>query len=83
MFSALLQTARGMLNSLICVAKFSDNFNSVFHIKKLDKLIDTVAVLHVKKKGIDWMFRVFTLNNKNHYTFPDFDTAPKIKNTGL
>ena len=31
MFSDLLQTARGILNSLICVSHFSSNFNSVFH----------------------------------------------------
>ena len=33
MFSNLLQTARGILNSLICVVHFSNNFNSVFHEK--------------------------------------------------
>ena len=33
MFSILLQTARVILNSLICVAYFSNNSNSVFHKK--------------------------------------------------
>ena len=33
MFSNLLQKAMDILNSLICVVHFSNNFNSVFHKK--------------------------------------------------
>ena len=47
MFSILLQTVRGVLNSLICTAHFSDNFNSVFNYK-IEKLFCVCAVLHVK-----------------------------------
>ena len=38
MFRILLQTARGMLNSVICTAHFSDNFNTVFY-KKIERLL--------------------------------------------
>ena len=33
MFSILLQTARGILNSDICTAHFSENLNDVFNKK--------------------------------------------------
>ena len=33
MFIIPLQTARGILNSLICVVHFSNHFNSEFHKK--------------------------------------------------
>ena len=49
MFSNLLQTARGISNSLICVVHFSNNFNGVFH-KKFMKSFGAVAVHHAKKK---------------------------------
>ena len=39
MFSILLQTERGILNSLICTAHFFNNFNGVFHKKMFEKLI--------------------------------------------
>ena len=35
MFSILLQTESGILNGLIFVVHFSNNFNSVFHKKDL------------------------------------------------
>ena len=44
MVSNLLQTARGILNSLICVVHFSSNFNSVFHKVYFMKIIGAVAV---------------------------------------
>ena len=40
----LLETARGVLNSLICAAYLSNNFNSVFNKKKLEKLVGVLAV---------------------------------------
>ena len=33
MFSFILQTARGMLNTVICTAYFSENFDSAFSKK--------------------------------------------------
>ena len=33
MFSFILQTARGMLNTVICTAYFSESFDSVFSKK--------------------------------------------------
>ena len=44
MFSILLQTAIGILNSLICGIHFSNNFDSVFHKKKFMTLIGALAV---------------------------------------
>ena len=44
MFINLLQTARGILNSLTCVVHFSNNFNSAFRKKRFMKIIDPVAV---------------------------------------
>ena len=41
---------RGILNRLICVVHFSNNFNSVFHKKRFMKLIGALAVWHAKKK---------------------------------
>ena len=51
MFSTILQTARGILKSLICVIHFCNNFNnSVFHKKKFMKLIGALAVEHTEIK---------------------------------
>ena len=50
MFSILLEIARGILYSLICVVHFYDNFDNVFHNKIFMKLIEVPAVLRAKKK---------------------------------
>ena len=43
MFSIILQTARGILNSVICTAHFFDSFNSVIN-KEIEKTISVCAV---------------------------------------
>ena len=43
MFSILLQTIRGILNTLICVAHFSNNFNSIFN-EKVENIIVVLTV---------------------------------------
>ena len=72
MFSILLQTARGILNSLICVdiCHFSNNFNSVFYKKSFMKLIGAPAAEHAKKKRTDWILKIFTFNDKNSLYLP-------------
>ena len=65
MFSILLQTTRGTVNSLICVSHFSNNFSSVFHKKRFMKLVNTLAVWHANKKRTDWILKMFTFNDKN------------------
>ena len=64
MFSNLLQTARGILNSLICFVHFSNNFNSVFH-EKVRQNFWCYSSIACQEKGIDWIIRIFTVNNKN------------------
>ena len=64
MFSNLLQTARGMLNNLICVVHFSNNFNSVFH-KKVHENYWFCSSIACQEKGTDWIIRIFTFNDKN------------------
>ena len=39
MFSFILQAARGMLNTVICTACISDNFNSVFSEKQRNAFV--------------------------------------------
>ena len=60
MFSNLLQTARGILNSLICVVHFSSNFNSVFH-KKVHENYCCCSSIACQEKGTD---RILTFNDK-------------------
>ena len=48
-FHAVLQTAKGILNSLICTANFSNNFNSIFN-KKIQKLFCICADSMLKKE---------------------------------
>ena len=62
MFSNLLQTARGILNSLICVVHFSSNL-IVYFIKRFTKIVGAVAVC--QEKGTDRILRIFTFNDKN------------------
>ena len=50
MFIIHLQTARGILKSVICIAHFSDNFNSVFS-KKIEKRICLCSIAHKKRKN--------------------------------
>ena len=64
MFSILLQTARGILNSLICVVHFSNNFNSVFHKKGSWNLL-VLLQCSMQRKKTDWIVRIFTFNDKN------------------
>ena len=69
MFSNLLQTARGILNSLICVVHFSNNFNSVFH-KKVHENYWCCSSIACQEKEIDWILRIFTFNDKNRLYLP-------------
>ena len=69
MFSNLLQTARGILNSVICVVYFSDNLNSVFH-EKVPENYWSCSSIACQEKGTDWILRIFTFNNKNRLNLP-------------
>ena len=73
MFSNLLQTARGILNSLICVFHFSSNFNSVFH-KKVHENYWGCSSIACQEKGTDRILRIFTFNDKNQLYLPIFLT---------
>ena len=73
MFSNLLQTARGILNSLICVAHFSSNFNSVF-LKKVHENYWCCSSIACQEKGTDLILRIFTFNDKNQFYLPIFLT---------
>ena len=73
MFSNLLQTARGILNSLICVVHFSSNFNSVFH-KNVHANYWCCSSIACQEKGADWILRIFTFNDKNRLYLPIFLT---------
>ena len=48
---SFLQTVRDILNSLICVVRFSNNVNSVFHKKRFMKRIGAVAYSMPRKKN--------------------------------
>ena len=73
MFSNLLQTARGILNSLICVVHFSSNFNSVFH-KKVHENYWCCSSMACQEKETDRILRIFTFNDKNQLYLPIFLT---------
>ena len=73
MFSNLLQTARGILNSLICVVHFSSNFNSVFH-KKVHENYWCCSSIACQEEGTDRILRIFTFNDKNRLSLPIFLT---------
>ena len=73
MFSNLLQTARDILNSLICVVHFSSNFNSVFH-NKVHENYWCCSSIACQEKGTDWILRIFTFNVKNRLYLPIFLT---------
>ena len=73
MFSNLLQTARSILNSLICVVHFSSNFNSVFHKKVLENYW-CCSNIACQEKGTDRILRIFTFNDKNQLYLPTFLT---------
>ena len=64
MFSNLLQTPRGILNRLICVVHFSNNFNSVFR-KNFHENCWCCSSIACQEKGTDWILRIFTFNDKN------------------
>ena len=65
MFNILFQTARGILNSLICVTHFSNNFNSVFHKKKVKETHCCSRRIACKENRTDWILTIITLDNKN------------------
>ena len=69
MFSNLLHTAGGILNSLICVVHFSNNFNSVFH-EKVHENYWCCSSIACQKKGTDSTLRIFTFNDKNQLHVP-------------
>ena len=71
MLSNLLQTARGILNSLICVVHFSSNFNSVFH-KKVHENYWCCSGIACQEKETDRILRIFTFNDKNQLYLPIF-----------
>ena len=55
MFSNLLQTARGILNSLIRVVHFSNNFNSVFHKKVHENYWCCSSIAYQEKEQIEYL----------------------------
>ena len=55
MFSNLLQTARGILNSLIRVVHFSNNFNSVFHKKVHENYWCCCSIACQEKEQIEYL----------------------------
>ena len=73
MFSNLLQTASGILNSLICVFHFSRNFNNVLH-KKVNENYWCCSSIACQEKGTDWILRIFTFNDKNRLYLPIIST---------
>ena len=73
MFSNLLQTARCMSNSLICVVHFSNNFNNVFY-KKVHENYWCCSSIACQEKGTDWILRIFTFNDKNRLYLPIIST---------
>ena len=73
MFSILLQIARGILNSLICVVHFSNNINKVFH-KKLHEGYWCSSSITCLEKITDWILSIFTFNDKNQLYLPAIST---------
>ena len=69
MFSNLLQTAGGILNSLICVVHFSNNFNSVFQ-EKVHENYWCCSSIACQEKGTDSTLRIFIFNDKNQLHLP-------------
>ena len=54
MFIILLLTTRGLLNSLICTAHFSNDFNVVYSVKKKINLLCFCSIAcKTKKKRIN------------------------------
>ena len=64
MFNFSLLTARGILNSVICTAYFSDTFNSVFNLKNKETFLCLCSIA-CKKRRIDWILRILSLNSKS------------------
>ena len=73
MFSNLLQTAGGILHSLICIVHFSSNFKSIFH-KKVHENYWCCSSMACQEKGTDWTLRIFTFNDKNRLYLPIIST---------
>ena len=69
MLSNFLRIAKGILNSLICVVHFSNNFNSVCH-KKVHENFWCCSSIACQEKGTDWIPRIFTFNDKNRLYLP-------------
>ena len=65
MFGILLQTARDILNSLICVVHFSNKFNSVFY-KNVHESYWCSSSIACQKKRTDWVL----FNDKNPLYLP-------------
>ena len=60
-----LQTARGILNSLICVFFTSLATSIVYSIKRVHETYWCSSSITCKGKRTDWILRIFTFNNKN------------------
>ena len=73
MFSIPLQTAKVILNSLICVVHFSINFNSAFQ-KKVHETYCCSSSIACQTKRTDWLLRIFTFNDKNPLYLPTIST---------
>ena len=69
MFGIILETSRGILNSLICVVDFSNNFNSVFH-KKGSKNYWCSSNIAYQEERTYWILKTFTFNEKNPLYLP-------------
>ena len=82
MFSNLLQTPRGILNSFICVVHFSNNFNSVFH-KKIHENFWCCSSIACQEKETDWILRIFTFNDKNRLYISIISTLMFLRVKGI
>ena len=70
-FGILLQTARGILNSLICVSLFIFLIALiVYSTKKIDETYWSSSIVACQGKRTDCILRVFTCNEKNLLYLP-------------
>ena len=73
MFSNLLQTARGILNSLSVLSTFV-TILIVYSIKKVPENYWCCSSIACQEKRTDWILRIFTFNDKNRLYLPIIST---------
>ena len=67
--SVFLQTARDLLNSLVCVAHFSKKFIGAFY-ERVHEIYWCSSSIACQEKRTDWILRIFTFNDKNPSYLP-------------